>query len=293
MLVRLIKEEIINFSDDHYIDLLLNPPLNEGISWSDVKRYISKVADKTKLVQKAIEKFNKTTSRTMKKYLLLIALSVLTSTSISKSSAAANSFDGFDVDAHKAKLEQIAAEKAKQDSINWAEVMQVMAQWKIDRIDHFTVSPEGKEFIKSHEGYRDQAYDIGDGMITIGWGHAERVRNSPYKVGDQIDQATAEALFNEDIAQAEAGVKRILKKELKAGSITEINQSMFDALVSMAFNMGTYGLSTTEFFQDLMAGTPPMKAAQKILDARVGSFSGLKKRRKKEYNWFVKDLMNV
>ena len=57
---------------------------------------------------------------------------------------------------------------------------------------------EFKDLIKSYESLRLKAYELGDGKITVGWGHAEDVGKSKYKVGQTISKAEAIRLFNED-----------------------------------------------------------------------------------------------
>ncbi len=46
----------------------------------------------------------------------------------------------------------------------------------------FSISKKGINHIKQEEKLRLKAYDIGDGMITIGYGHAEPMETSKYKL---------------------------------------------------------------------------------------------------------------
>lgn len=57
---------------------------------------------------------------------------------------------------------------------------------------------EFKDLIKSYESLRLTAYKLGDGKITIGWGHAEDISSSKYKVGQTITKQEAINLFNTD-----------------------------------------------------------------------------------------------
>lgn len=57
---------------------------------------------------------------------------------------------------------------------------------------------EFKDLIKSYESLRLKAYELGDGKITVGWGHAEDIGKSKYKLGQTISKAEAIRLFNED-----------------------------------------------------------------------------------------------
>ena len=64
-----------------------------------------------------------------------------------------------------------------------------------------TGSKAAINLIKKHEGLSLKAYKIGDGMITIGYGHAEPEKNSKFKVGDKITKHQAEELFLHDLSQ--------------------------------------------------------------------------------------------
>jgi len=160
-----------------------------------------------------------------------------------------------------------------------------------------TTSEEAKKFIKDHEKLRLSAYTLGDKIggkiaITIGYGHAKPEDESKYKVGDKISRAEAERLFEEDLKRKEEGVKRIFKQWKDDGIEVQITQSMFDSMVSMAFNMGIGGLRKTDFIQDVKAGDF-MAAAEKIPTERIGKkFSrGLQKRRTAEAELFTKDFV--
>ena len=163
----------------------------------------------------------------------------------------------------------------------------------IDRIMNIETSECGKDFIKSHEGYRDRAYTINDGMITIGYGHAERIGRSRYRLGQKISIETAERLFNVDVWEAEQGVKKILIENICFNdSEIYITQSMFDALVSMAYNMGVNGLATTTFIERLVESENPIETAELIKTTRIRGWSGLKKRREGEYKLFISSSIN-
>lgn len=83
----------------------------------------------------------------------------------------------------------------------------------------------GIALIKRYEDCRLDAYRDAKGVWTIGWGHTAGV-----KAGDRIDQARADAALREDLAEAEGLVNSHIHAPL--------TQSMFDALVSLAYNAG-------------------------------------------------------
>lgn len=149
-----------------------------------------------------------------------------------------------------------------------------------------STSDKGKEYIKGEEKLRLTAYSIGDGMITIGYGHAKPSRKSKYNVGDKISIERAERYFKKDIKVAEKGIRRIFKKWKKDNINIELTQNQFDVMVSMAFNMGVSGLRNTDFVQ-LVKQNKIKEASEKIQSTGTEKrFGGLSKRRKEESHRF-------
>ena len=76
----------------------------------------------------------------------------------------------------------------------------------------------------------------------------------------------------------------------KEGTNVSITQSMFDALVSMAFNAGVGGLRRSEVVEHLKKGDY-QTAADSIKTFRVSSkFPGLALRREKESEMFLASI---
>ncbi|ADM10148.1 phage related lysozyme [Parvularcula bermudensis HTCC2503] len=108
------------------------------------------------------------------------------------------------------------------------------------------ISGEGIELIKAFEGLRLDVYDDGVGIWTIGYGHTGAIEVDGKRYSSvaaayddlgpfSISEAYAEDLLREDLQVFVAGVDRALK-------VTP-TQSMFDALVSLAFNIGVSAFS--------------------------------------------------
>lgn len=88
------------------------------------------------------------------------------------------------------------------------------------------VGARGLALIKRYETLRLKAYmPTPQDRPTIGWGHTQGVR-----MGDTCTEAEAEQWLREDIAEAEFAVNAINRP---------MPQGVFDALVSLAFNVGT------------------------------------------------------
>ena len=143
------------------------------------------------------------------------------------------------------------------------------------------------------------AYNLGDGAYTIGYGHAifpnekegynflpRYSRIIPGKT--KITKEDAEILLKDDIKEAESIINRILDQWEEQGIKPQITQGMYDAMVSMAYNMGP-GIRKSDFIQYVKRGD--LKGArEEILNTSSHMFDeypGLKPRREKEYRMFV------
>lgn len=151
----------------------------------------------------------------------------------------------------------------------------------------FYLSQNGWDHIRKYEKFAPKAYKLGDGKITIGYGHAEPVKTSKYKVGQTITEAEANKLFIKDVNIAAAGVKRIFKEWEAKGIKIKITQNQYDVLVSLAYNMGVQGLRMTDFIQEVKKGNM-IKAAELIKTTGIdNNFPGLEIRRHAEYEMFI------
>lgn len=154
----------------------------------------------------------------------------------------------------------------------------------------FVLSQDGWDHIKNEEKCKLTAYKIGDGMVTVGYGHAEKVSKTKLRVGQKITQEKADEYLKEDLKEAADGVRRMFKDWEKEGTNVSITQSMFDALVSMAFNAGVGGLRNSEVVQHLKKGDYKM-AADSIKTFRINpKFPGLATRREKESEMFLASI---
>jgi len=154
----------------------------------------------------------------------------------------------------------------------------------------FTLSQTGWDHIKNEEKLKLKAYNLGDGMVTVGYGHAERIGKTKLKPGQKISEEQAKKLLKEDLTTAADGVRRIFKEWSEKGTDVKITQSMFDALVSIAYNAGVSGLKFSPIMKYLKE-KDYKKASESILGFKISKkFPGLKVRRQKEYDLFVAGL---
>lgn len=89
------------------------------------------------------------------------------------------------------------------------------------------LSPEGRRLIQGFEGFSATAYPDAAGY-SIGYGHFGA---SP---GDVITREEADRLFDRDVAKYELAVSTV---------VPNASQSQFDAMTSLAYNIGTGGFA--------------------------------------------------
>ena len=105
----------------------------------------------------------------------------------------------------------------------------------------YVFGPAGMALLKAWEGLELTGYILGDGMCTIGYGHAEPLHTVPDCTSWTITEAEAEALLAEDIQIYAAAVADHFTRPL--------NQHQFDALTVFTYNVGVgvyekYGWAT-------------------------------------------------
>lgn len=128
------------------------------------------------------------------------------------------------------------------------------------------------------EGCRLKAYRCPAGVLTIGYGHTGR----DVKPGMEITAPQAVALFNADVDKFARSV------EASLAGVT-LKQKQFDAVVSLAYNIGLGGLKKSTLYRKVKANPddPTIRAEfMKHVNARVNGvlkpLPGLVKRRRAE-----------
>jgi len=142
-------------------------------------------------------------------------------------------------------------------------------------------------------------YDLGDGAYTVGYGHAifdgekegyDFLPNyediTPNRT--KITKENAETLLKNDIKDSEGIINKILNDWEEQGIKPKITQKMYDAMVSMAYNMGP-GIRKSDFIQAVKKGD--LKTAKELIlttsENLFDDFPGLKTRREKEAKMFT------
>ena len=110
-------------------------------------------------------------------------------------------------------------------------------------IDQMAVSPFGVDLICGFEGKRLTAYDDGVGVWTIGFGTTVYPNSIKVKKGDACTEAQAKAYMAHDLKKFESAVNNAVTVPL--------SQNQFDALVSLAYNIGTNAFSGSTLVKKL------------------------------------------
>lgn len=148
-------------------------------------------------------------------------------------------------------------------------------------------------FLKNEEGSPKHkgeavltAYDLGDGAITIGYGHAERKGETNMVAGrTKISKGKAEQLLKKDIKVASNALNRILDKWEANGIKVNITQGMYDSMVSLIYNMGIGNFRKSNLIQ--LVKQNKLEDAKKLISKTHITYPGHKPRRKAEAEMFT------
>jgi len=138
------------------------------------------------------------------------------------------------------------------------------------------IGAAGLALIKQFEGLRLTAYLCPARVWTIGYGST-----GPHvKSGMTISEADAEKLLRDDLDRFEASV---------AKSAPNATQNQFDAMVSLAFNIGTAGFERSSVLKRLLEGNLRGAADAFLMWNKAGGqvLAGLTRRREAERKLFL------
>lgn len=130
-----------------------------------------------------------------------------------------------------------------------------------------------KEKMRGHEGLRLTAYRCPAGVLTIGYGHT----GPDVRPGMRISRLEAVRLFDADVNAFAAGVARLLPEG--------VTQPQFDALVSLAYNIGLGAFSRSSLLRRVKADPADPAIREEFMKwvyAGGAKLPGLVRRRKAE-----------
>ncbi len=145
-----------------------------------------------------------------------------------------------------------------------------------------SISKTGIDLISSFEGIRLNAYDDGVGVWTIGIGTTVYPNGVKVKKGDKCTLEQAKSYFAHDLKSFEKTINDSVKVPL--------SQNQFDALVSLAYNIGSGAFKNSTLLKKLNAKDYAGAADQFLVWNKGGGkvLKGLVRRREAERALFLK-----
>lgn len=138
-------------------------------------------------------------------------------------------------------------------------------------------SSKGRKLITQREGCRLKAYKDTKGIPTIGVGHTSMAGDPEVHLGMTITQTQADEILSRDLASVESAINHYVQVAL--------TQDEFDALASLAFNIGGSAFSKSTIVRRLNDGDKPGAAEAILMWNKPKEIMG---RRKQEYDQFRK-----
>lgn len=147
--------------------------------------------------------------------------------------------------------------------------------------ESMSVSNKGVDLICEFEGKRLTSYDDGVGVWTIGFGTIKYPSGNRVKKGDTCTLEQAKEYMRHDLIEFEHTVNSSVKVPL--------NQNQFDALVSLAYNIGSSAFKSSTLVKKLNSGDYQGAADQFNVWVNAGGkrMQGLVNRRDKEKLLFL------
>jgi lysozyme len=138
-------------------------------------------------------------------------------------------------------------------------------------------SRAGRNMIESFEGRRHKAYKCPAGVWTCGIGHT-----GPDVTPETVwSDAEIDERFSSDLRKFEIGVNRLV--------LVPITQPMFDAVCTLAYNIGLSALASSTLLRKLNAGDVAGAANEfgRWIHANGQKLPGLIRRRRAETEMFL------
>lgn len=153
------------------------------------------------------------------------------------------------------------------------------------------ISEQALQLIRKWEGCRLEAYLDPVGIATIGYGCIVYPDGRRVRLGDRISQEQAEALLLAECQRKAEAVDRLIS--------VAINQNQFDALVSLAFNIGEGAFADSTLLRRLNDGDHAAASEQILVwnkgtvDGGKREIAGLSNRRREEKLLFDRDAASA
>lgn len=150
----------------------------------------------------------------------------------------------------------------------------------------------GKALIRKYEGCSLVAYKCPSGKPTIGWGSTFYADGTPVQMGDKIDQATANQLFDIMIAKFEQQIRLILGDTLCA----TLPKEAIDTLISFSYNCGVNALAKSTLLKRIKENKTNLEEIEnqwmRWNKSNGKVLNGLTKRRAEEFKMYKEAVLS-
>jgi len=146
----------------------------------------------------------------------------------------------------------------------------------------------GIALIKRFEGRALEAYRCPAGVLTIGYGHTSAAGRPTVQLGMRISIAEADAILSADIDLFEDGVAKLLRP----ARVNVVEPHEFDAMVSLAFNIGLGAFARSTVLARYLRGDKAGAGAAFGFWVKAGgkTMAGLVRRREAEAMMFAGEV---
>ena len=174
-------------------------------------------------------------------------------------------------------IAQVQAVEPLLDKVSTTELQAALAQlhgWYVPNGNSMTLSKAGADIIKRYEGFVAHPYKDAVGVWTIGYGNTYYPDGTKVTRHDKPLTESEAAKLKQDIIDQDFGaaVNRIFADEIKAG---KLSQNQFDALVSLAYNIGTGALARSNSITKNIKAGRMQAAADGFLNYNNGTVKGV------------------
>ena len=144
------------------------------------------------------------------------------------------------------------------------------------------ISSRGLELIKDFEGFSSSAYLCVVNIPTIGWGNTFYEDGTKVKLGDQISKTDALKLL-------EVVANRDFADKIFPAIKVPVSQSQFDAMCSLAYNIGVGAFLKSTLLKKVNAGDFTGAGEEFLRWNKAGGKEvlGLTRRREREKQLFL------
>lgn len=167
---------------------------------------------------------------------------------------------------------------------------------KVEVKGNLKLSKRGADLMKRYEGFRSAPYIDMVGVTTIGYGNTyypdrRKVKMTDAHLTEPQAAQLAMDIINLDFAPA---VNKLFADEIASG---KLNQNMFDALVSLAYNIGASALAGSNSVTGNIKKGDYKAAADGFLlwdkgrvNGKLQAINGLTRRRTEERDLFLSEV---